>query len=652
MGARTPLDWKHLFESEAFHRDNYYDGPLGVEYTPAATTFRLWAPTASAVRLHLFRTGHGGLLSASVPLAPIGHGAWECTLRGDKAGMYYTYCVTVDGVTREAVDPYARAVGINGMRGMILPDRMATPAGWAETPRPHIPPERRVIWEVDVRDFSADPASGIRMSCRGRYLAFTQDGTTLNWDGVHPTGLAHLKHLGVTYVQLMPIYDFGSVDEGRTSASRYNWGYDPTNFNAPEGSYSSDPGRGEVRVRELKQAIAALHEAGIGVIMDVVYNHMYKWANPLNAVVPYYYFRQQADGTPSNGSGCGNEIASERPMARRFILDSLRYWAEEYKLDGFRFDLMGLIDVDTMNAARAMLDSLPGGSDILMYGEPWQGGASALTQPGCTKNNIGLLSPRIGVFSDGTRDSIKGACFEARQPGYVSGRWDSQWDVGASVAAWCRSASFHPQCPGQIISYVSAHDNYTLWDKLKLVQSAAPDFDARDETLVAQNRMAAGIYMTCLGTPFLQAGEEFARTKWGEHNSYNKPLSVNQLEWSRVARYKDLIEYYRGLIALRARFPRLSDPDRSTAEAMYFFPLELPLVGWTLEACPGDGAQWGALSVFYNPLGTEKQVQLPGGCWQLLCDGTNADLWQYQVPERSGTVTLRPHSVTIFGRIQ
>lgn len=650
MGTQTPLSWKQLFDREDFHREFYYDGPLGVEYTPQAATFRLWAPTAEAVELHLFRTGHGGLRAAAVAMQRQARGVWACTVSGDKAGMYYTYQITVDGSVRETVDPYARAVGINGLRGMVLPEATATPAGWEKDVRPEIPASRRVIWEVNVRDFSSDPASGIRMSWRGKYLGLTQDGTTLNWDGVHPTGLAHLKRLGITYVQIMPMYDFGSVDESRISSGKYNWGYDPANFNVPEGSYSSDPGRGEVRVRELRQMIAGLHAAGIGVIMDVVYNHMYKWTNPLNNTVPYYFFRQNADGSPSNGSGCGNEVASERPMARRYILDSLRYWAEEYHLDGFRFDLMGLIDVDTINAARAMLDSLPGGERILMYGEPWQGGASALRQPGCTKEHIGLLSPRVGVFSDGTRDAIKGGCFEARAPGYVSGRWESQWDVGASVAAWCRSQGFRPRCPGQIISYVSAHDNYTLWDKLKLVKEASPDFDARDEEIVARNRLAAGIYLTCLGTPFLQAGEEFARTKWGEHNSYKSPIAVNRLEWSRVARYHDLVDFYRGLIGLRGAFPRLSAADQATADAMQFFSLELPLVGWTLPAAPGDDALWQALAVYYNPLDCEKQVTLPAGGWQLLCDGVSADLWRRGAPPAGGVVTLKPLSATVFGK--
>ncbi len=380
MKAKTPLEWKRLFESEAFQREKDYTGPLGADYAPAGTTLRLWAPTAQSAEVRLYRSGSNGEAFAALPMQPGEQGLWTCFLPGERAGSYYTYVVTVDGIARETADPYACTSGLNGLRSMILSPAMAAPEGWADDVRPVIPPEKRVIWEINVRDFSADPASGVRMSCRGRYTAFGCEGTTLEQDDTHPTCLAYLQRLGAGYVQLMPVYDFGSVDESHSSPEKYNWGYDPVNFNVPDGSYCSDPCRGEVRVRELKELVAALHKAGIGVVMDVVYNHMYRWDNPLNDTVPYYFFRQKADGSPSNGSGCGNETASERPMCRRYILDSLRYWAKEYHLDGFRFDLTGLLDVGTMNAARAALDALPDGESILMYGEPWQGGESTITK--------------------------------------------------------------------------------------------------------------------------------------------------------------------------------------------------------------------------------------------------------------------------------
>jgi pullulanase len=652
MGAKTPLDWKKLYESDSFHHDFYYDGPLGAEYTPAGTTLRLWAPTAERVSVKLYRSGSHGSCAAELPMEKGQNGIWTSFLPENRAGIYYTYAVTVDGVTRETGDPYARTTGLNGLRSMILSPEQAAPAGWEEDRRPSIAPEKRVIWEASVRDFSSDPDSGVRMSFRGKYMAFTDQGTTLAGDGVHPTCLAHLKRLGVSYVQLMPVYDFGSVDESHSSPDLYNWGYDPANFNVPEGSYSTDPCRGEVRVREFKQMVAALHRAGIGVVMDVVYNHMYKWDNPLNDTVPYYFFRQNEDGSPSNGSGCGNETASERPMCRRYILDSLLYWAQEYHIDGFRFDLMGLLDVDTMNAARAALDALPGGESILMYGEPWQGGASTIRALPADRGSLNKLSPRIGIFCDKTRDAIKGSCFDARNPGYVSGAWQNSWDIGASVAAWCRSDALRPQGPGQIISYVSAHDNFTLWDKLLHVRYAQPDYISRDEAVLAENRLTAGIYLTCLGTPFMQAGEEFARTKRGEGNSYRSNLRLNRLSWRHAVQFHDLVDYYRGLIRLRGIFPRLGSPEHAAADAITFFSLEQPLVGWTLPAAPGDGSRWQAIAVYYNPLEQEKTVALPEGRWQLLCDGVSSSLWLGEPETRQGSITLKPVSATILGRTE
>ena len=490
----------------------------------------------------------------------------------------------------------------------------------------------------------------MRNAWRGKFLAFTQQGTTLNCDGVHPTCLNYLKRLGVRYVQLMPIFDFGSVDESRPLTRQYNWGYDPTNYNVPEGSYSTDPARGEVRVRECKQMIQALHAAGIGVVMDVVYNHMYRSENPLNDTVPCYFFRQNEDGSLSNGSGCGNEFASERPMARQYFLDSVLYWAQEYHIDGFRFDLMGLYDVETMNLLRAELDKLPGGRDILMYGEPWQGGSSALHRYEANKNNLAMLNDRIGIFCDDTRDAIKGGCFNAREPGYVEGRPGSFWDIGGAVAAWCRSDKFPPHTPGQIVSYVSAHDNFTLWDKLLLVRYERPEFGAVDRAALAQNRLAAGIYLTCMGLPFWQAGEEFARTKKGQGNSYHSSPALNRLDWQRAQQFHELVDYYRGLIGLRRYFPRLSALDTASPAAIQFFSLEQPLVGWQLPANFGDGALWQALCVFYNPTGQEKTVPLPEGNWKLLSDGISSSLWRGESQIRSGQTVLLPTSATIFGK--
>ena len=651
MAAKTPAQWKTLFENVPFHRENYYTGPLGPDYAPGGTCLRLWAPTAEAVTVTLYHKGDGGAVLGTEPLVRRAHGVWSIWLPGEQHGRYYTFAVTVNGITRESGDPYARAAGVNGVRSMIVDLARTAPSGWERDVRPTIPPAQRAVWEVSVRDFSQDAASGVRPAWRGKYMAFTQQGTTLHGDGIHPTCLNYLKRLGVKYVQLMPIFDFGSVDEAKPLLRQYNWGYDPTNFNVPEGSYSTDPTRGEVRIRECREMIAALHAAGIGVVMDVVYNHTYRTENPLNNTVPYYFFRQNADGSFSNGSGCGNEFASERPMARRYLIDSILYWAKEYHIDGFRFDLMGLYDAESINAVRAALDALPGGRDILLYGEPWQGGASQLHRYEANKANLAMLNERVGIFCDDTRDAIKGGCFDAREPGYVEGKPGSFWDIGAAVAAWCRSDRLPPHAPSQIVSYVSAHDNFTLWDKLLCVRYEKPEFTARDTVALAQNRLAAGIYLTSFGLPFMQAGEEFARTKKGVGNSYRSSPALNRLDWNRAEQYHALVDYYRGLLALRAAFPRLGSTDRRAPEALQFFALEQPLVGWTLPAVWGDGAAWSALCVFYNPTDTTCTVSLPAGQWKLLSDGTSSSLWRGQSRVFTNKAPLAPYSATIFGAV-
>ena len=648
---KTPAQWKAWFESEEFARQTGYQGPLGAAYSPSGTHLRLGAPTAQSVRVDLYRKGDGGACIGSLPLSPWGQGVWGVYLPGDQHGKYYHFNVTTEWGSVTTADPYARAAGVNGARSMIVDLARTDPPGWEQDKRPVIPASKRSVWEVSVRDFSQDPASGVRNAWRGKFLAFTQQGTTLNCDGVHPTCLNYLKRLGVRYVQLMPIFDFGSVDESRPLTRQYNWGYDPTNYNVPEGSYSTDPARGEVRVRECKQMIQALHAAGIGVVMDVVYNHMYRFDNVLNRAVPLYYFRQNEDGSLSNGSGCGNEFASERPMARKYFLDSVLYWAQEYHIDGFRFDLMGLYDVETMNLLRAELDKLPGGRDILMYGEPWQGGSSALHRYEANKNNLAMLNERIGIFCDDTRDAIKGGCFDAREPGYAEGKPGSFWDVGGAVAAWCRSDRLPPHAPSQIVSYVSAHDNFTLWDKLLCVRYERPEFTASDPVALAQNRLAAGIYLTSFGLPFLQAGEEFARTKKGVGNSYRSSPALNRLDWARARQYHALVDYYRGLLALRAAFPRLGTTDRHAPEALQFFSLEQPLVGWTLPAVWGDGAAWSALCVFYNPTDTARTVPLPAGRWKLLSDGTSSSLWRGESRTYKREALLMPYSATVFGAV-
>ena len=645
MAAKTPAQWKTLFENVPFHRENYYTGPLGPDYTPGGTCLRLWAPTAEAVTVTLYHKGDGGAVLGTEPLVRGAQGVWSVWLPGEQHGRYYTFAVTVDGITRETGDPYTRAAGVNGVRSMIVDLARTAPSGWERDVRPTIPPAQRAVWEVSVRDFSQDAASGVRPAWRGKYMAFTQQGTTLHGDGIHPTCLNYLKRLGVKYVQLMPIFDFGSVDEAKPLLRQYNWGYDPTNFNVPEGSYSTDPTRGEVRIRECREMIAALHAAGIGVVMDVVYNHTYRTENPLNNTVPYYFFRQNPDGSFSNGSGCGNEFASERPMARRYLIDSILYWAKEYHIDGFRFDLMGLYDAESINAVRAALDSLPGGRDILLYGEPWQGGSTNFeggARP-ADKRALDVLSDRIGFFCDDTRDSIKGNVFDAGNAGYVNGALQHGYEVLHSIGAWRGGQhGYWPRQAGQVVQYISAHDNLTLWDKLAAV-GRRRDYDAPDAELLAQNRLAAGIYLTCQGLPFMQAGEEWGRTKHGDHNSYKGPLETNKLDWTRAHRpeFAALTAFYRGMLAIRRTCARIAGAYGEPQ------PFVLALQGWLIGFIPESPDPKDVVVVYYNPERTHQWVSLPIGSWRKLADGVHAGTNPFG-PIYRDAMELPPVSVTVL----
>lgn len=630
----------------------YQGGDLGAVWTPAQTTFKLWAPTAQSVTVQLYATGTDADPDAqnlgSRALAPAGDGVWSVALPGDWNGVYYSYRLTfADGKSTTLADPYARAAGANGKRGMVIDLDAAAPEGWAQDTRPSIPAHARAVWEVHVADFSADEHSGVPAAWRGKYMAFTLADTTLDGDGVHPTCLNYLKTLGITHVQLQPVFDYATVDETRPGG--YNWGYDPLNYNVPEGSYATDPYHGAVRVREFRAMVQALHRAGLGVVMDVVYNHTYHTDSWLERSVPGYWNRRTPDGRVTNGSGCGCDLASERTMVRKYIVDSVVYWAKEYHIDGFRFDLMALEDVGTMNAVRAALDALPGGRELLLYGEPWTGGGTCL-DPGARQADKGALDEldsRIGFFCDNTRDAIKGGVFNAEDAGYVNGAPGAGYRLLHALGAWQDGqGGFTPKAAGQVVQYVSAHDNFTLWDKLRAVARRPWDYDAPDADLLDQNRMAAAIYMTVQGLPFMQAGEEFARTKQGEGNSYKGPLARNQLDWRRAHRpeFAALTAFYRGLLAIRRAYPALSGAAGEPAP----FVQALPgwLLGFVVENQDRPGRS-GELAVYYNPERTRQWVALPGGRWRMLCDGRHAGA-EPAGPVYSGSLELRPVSVTIL----
>lgn len=661
-GKRMPVQWKELFESEQFVREYFYEGDdLGAVYAPERTVFKVWAPTAERVELKLYKTGSrqesGEEILRQMPMSRGEKGIWETTVKDDLAGVYYTYLVTADGETRECADIYGKACGVNGQRSMVIDLSTTNPEGWDEENAALLEeqnPKSPVIYEVHVKDFSSDIHSGVPSCYRGKFKAFTCMQTGVDGDLTKPTCVAYLKKLGITHVHLLPMYDYGSVDEAG-SAEQFNWGYDPVNYNVPEGSYSTDPFHGEVRIRECKEMIQALHRAGIRVVMDVVYNHTYSPDSWFQRTVPWYYYRLNEDGSLSNGSVCSNDTASERPMYRKFMVDSVLFWAKEYHLDGFRFDLMGLHDTETMNVIRKALNDLPNGKQILMYGEPWTGGPTAMSAgyQQAVKKNVDLLDAKIAFFNDDTRDSIKGSVFFADEPGYVNGKEGMEEKIRSSVLAWCDGkGGYRPHGPQQVLSYVSAHDNYTLWDKLYLTKQEEPDFEKRDEIILKQNRLAAGIYFTCLGIPFFQAGEEGARTKKGISDSYCSPVLINQLDWTRIYEYNDLVEYYAGLIALRQAFSAWQESGMEVLKRIAFLDAPKGIVAFRIAG--NDTDRWKELLIIYNAGQTDGEIALPGGSWQVITEGayfkrdSNGRL--QIMGEIRGNVSADAMSVTILGR--
>ncbi|HBG08572.1 MAG: type I pullulanase [Limnochordia bacterium] len=635
-----------VFE-EAFH---YAGGDLGAVYTPEATKFRLWAPTASQVNLVIYPHSVAGL-GTEYPMERDVQGTWVAELPGDLHGVYYTYRVTVGGRTNEAVDPYARAVGVNGERSMVIDLSRTNPEGWAELVKPSFHhPVDAIIYELHVRDLSMHPQSGI--THKGKFLGLTERGT--RGPGGVTTGLDHLLELGVTHVHLLPSFDYATVDETRLFEPQFNWGYDPQNYNVPEGSYSTNPFNGEVRVREFKEMVKTLNENGLRVVMDVVYNHTSKSADShLNLIVPGYYYRFTPEGSFSNGSGCGNELADERSMVRKMIVDSVVYWATEYRVDGFRFDLMGLHHIDTMNAIRAALDEVD--PSIIIYGEGWTAADSTLPEELRTLKAHVSQVPGIAVFSDDVRDGIKGHVFNDTEPGFVNGQPGMEESVKFGIAA----STYHPQVnyalvnysdapyaadPGQTITYAEAHDNLTLWDKLLATNPGEPE-----EELLKMHKMASAIVLTSQGIPFIHAGQDFVRTKYGDGNSYQSPDSVNQLDWERKLRYLDVFEYNKGLIELRKAHPafrmRLTEDIQDHLE---FMAMPAPqMVGYVLKNHT-NGDSWGQIVVLFNAGTTEQTVALPGSGWVVVVDGEQAGteaLWEVpggkvSIPARTSLVLV------------
>lgn len=577
------LGFKNVMPSKELDKYAYYGDDLGITYSKDSTVFKVWAPSANRVQVKRYSTGSdeeaGARNLGTVDMEISDDNVWTATLSGDLKGTYYNYLISIGEDTFETVDIYAKALGVNGERGMVVDLESTNPHNWENDKRIRCQQQTdAVLWEINIKDFSFSVNSGISEANRGKYLAFTEKNTTLDGQGKYKTCLSHLKELGVTHVHLMPTFDFATVDEKSSDHEAFNWGYDPQNFNVPDGSFSSNPFDGNVRINEFKRMVQSLHEEGIGVVMDMVYNHTYYTENSnFNLTVPNYYYRK-INGIFGNASGCGNETASERAMFRKYMIDSVMYWAKEYHIDGFRFDLMGIHDVDTMNLIRDSLDTLENGKEILMYGEPW----SALwpSPDGdvhmCSKDNTQYLNDRIAVFNDNMRDAVAGKIqHSVEYSGFIEGTSGQEQSIKNGVLSQNISLgedryTYWAKCPTQTVNYVSAHDNFTLYDKLVLATKGGNGYEYRYDDIVAMNKLSAAIILTSQGIPFWQAGEEFARTKYGDHNSYASLASLNALDWSRVRDYQDLVEYYEGLIEIRKHFKLFREPSCNALNSIYF----------------------------------------------------------------------------------
>ena len=626
-----------ILSTQGFEDEYAYDGDdLGAVWSKDSTTFKVWAPTANSVKVNLYKSGTQGTddLIKAVDMTKGDKGVWSVKVDGDLNGTYYTYTVKTATEENEACDPYAHAVGVNGNRAMVIDLDSTDPEGWDKDKNPNsgMDATDSIIYELHIRDVSADKSSGIKNV--GKYLGLTEVGTK-NSKGA-PTGISHMVDLGITHVQLTPVYDYATVDESKLDKPQYNWGYDPKNYNVPEGSYSTDPYNGEVRVKEFKQMVQALHNNGISVVMDVVYNHTYTADYCFNKIVPGYFHRPG-----SNGSGCGNDVASERAMVRKFIVDSCVYWVTEYHIDGFRFDLVGLIDTQTINEIRAELDKID--PSIILYGEGWTMGTVL------TKDKVTLATqtnskqiPGFGLFSDTIRDAIKGSVFEATAKGYVNGDTSKTSTIKAAVTG----STPWSKVPSQQIVYASCHDNYTLWDEIN-----ASNADDSMEDKIKQNLMSAAIVYTAQGVPFIFAGEELLRSKPNgdgtfNHNSYNTNDEMNSIKWDNLndAATQKVYNYYKGLIAFRKAHASMT--QMNTCTDCYTFVDGLPTGVLAYTLAPADGEVSEGIFVVYNPTKEAVKVDLPAGDWTICVQGDKAGT--ESLGTASGSISVDAITTTVL----
>lgn len=620
-----------------------YDGKdLGAICTMEGTIFKVWCPLADRVELNIYE-GPDKEEYAVHNMVSGEKGTWSFSFDEYLHGTYYDYTVYRNGEAVRTADPYATACGCNGVRSMVVDLSQTNPEGFLEDKAPAKEKET-IIYELHIKDFSYDEDSGIPKEYRGKYKAFTVNGT----NGEFPTCMEHLKKLGVTHVHLLPMYDFGWLDEAGDD-TQFNWGYDPVNYNVPEGSFSTNPHDGVVRIKECKEMIQALHENGIRVVMDVVYNHTYEPDSWLERMVPGYYNRRFEDGSLANGSACGSDVACGRAMVDNYIADSVMYWAKEYHFDGFRFDLMGLLTVELMNRIRKELDEEFGAGEKILYGEPWTADESPMEEGtrAALKSNIEYLDDGVAIFSDDTRDVIKGHVFYVEEPGFVNGGKGLDERILGAATGWCGlgGEEFKPKSCNQIINYVSAHDNFTLWDKLVLsmhgpygvndkykqegTAEADPEmFTKKYEDVLEANKLAAFIYFTCQGHLFMQAGEEFGRTKLGDENSYRSDPEINMLKWKQTIAFADLVAYYEGLIRLRKKLPGLCDKTAEASKRISQKKVQdKGVVSFVVDNTSEEGFEegWSQLFIVYNASKEQAAVGLPEGEWKVLADKNDTD---------------------------
>ncbi|MDP4183542.1 MAG: type I pullulanase [Bacteroidota bacterium] len=631
------------------HLEVCNDDDLGVFSSGNYTFVKIWAPTASAVELRIYNQPVGGKSVRSIFLFPSDCGTWSKGIEENLLGLFYTIRVRINGTwQKEHPDIYAKAVGLNGHRGAFIDLEKLKPVGWDEDKGPEVSPVDAVIYETHVRDFSISPDSGAFH--KGKYLAFTEERTET--PGGLTSGLDHLVELGITHIHFLPVFDFFTVDERRPDR-RYNWGYDPQNYNVPEGSFSTNPNDGRTRIYEFREMVAALHRKGIGVIMDVVFNHTYfNITSGFNQTVPGYFYRFWPDGTWSNGSGCGNELATERFMVRKFIIDSLLHWMTNYHIDGFRFDLMGCIDLETMRQIEKATRKIK--PSVLLYGEGWTAGQSPLPVDSRTlKANVRQLHG-VAAFSDDFRDAIGGSWNSVTTKGFASGLTLREEAVKFGIVA----AGYHPQIeygyvghgvipwsahPTQCVNYVACHDNYTLYDRLKL---ASPEDS--DQTLLRRCKLTAAILLFSQGIPFIQAGMEFMRTKKMHYDSYCSPDSINQLEWSLKDKYKSLSDYFSILIRIRKTHPAFRMPYSDMVHKFLCFPgTYVPgVVSFELGA-HANNDPWEWIFVLFNANNYAVDFYLPHRKWKFVINGSEVDENMTSLSE-DAKVTLPPISGSVL----